>query len=376
MNAFPATKIARATPPATPSEYTCSVFDATTRPPLAELVNLMNRAFGNDYSEKCIVLFDEHYLNWLLSGDGWFGIGVRDASGRLVGCELAIPRDAFWNGHKLRAYYATLLSVDPQHRGRGLAQRIVNRLADEVFNRRGADVIVSTLDQGAAGQPTVAKSVQESGDLRLQLSAPLNLWACSSNLREVDRYEPLRGVARLALCPGIRQLVECSPSSRDRQLSPRAISLADGLATAPPTPGFGFAAAGSPARMYRTNACQGSGTLAYDDHGRGLVTVAWHMETVVKPGLPQTRVATIQFVSAGGAGERRVARVLRDVNRRLLDAGCISTAIFDTGMVSRRVLWSAGFRPTPRQFCIGVRGPKSRLERFGPLAGPYFVDML
>lgn len=353
-------------------DYTCATFDAANRPHTARLAELVARAWGHDYKDKAVMRFDAPYLDWLLQGERWFGIEVTDDAGRLVGCEVALERDIQWEGRRLRGYFATLLTVDPAHRGCGLAQRILRHLRDEALQLRGADVLVSCFDAGAAGKPTVEKMIAgANGAMALRLSSPLTLWACTADLREADRYEPLRGLARVALWPGVRSLLAFSPST-DSRLRVTPGSLAD--ASAPQS--FAFLPAGNLAEMYRSRDDDRAGTLRFEFGATETVTIAWHVSVLAKPGLPDQLMGTVQLVLPENVTASNLARALRHVNSLLIQQGCLGTTILDTGVVPRMVLWRAGFRPTPRRIHLAVRGPAETLDRSPDLRGPFSVDLL
>jgi GNAT superfamily N-acetyltransferase len=355
---------------------TCSVFDAANRPDTRALADLVARAWGHDYADKAVIRFDAPYLDWLLQGDRWFGVQVTDGEGRLVGCEVALEREICWEGRSLRGYFVTLLTVDPDHRGRGLAQRILGQLTEEALGRRGGDVLVSCFDAGAAGQPTVEKMVAGAkGAMGLRLSPALSLWACTADLREADRYEPLKGLARVALWPGVRSLLAFSP---DRGPAPEAkpARLEDAAAEMPSGTGFAFRPGEGLGEMYAAHDDGRAGTLRFEFGEREAVTVAWHVSVLAKPGLPDRLMGSVQFVRSENASARNLARALRHVNGLLLKQGCLGTTILDTSVVPRRVLWRAGFRPTPRRIRVAVRGPAATLEPFPALRGPFSVDLL
>jgi GNAT superfamily N-acetyltransferase len=354
--------------------YIYHKFDAASRPDWAALEQLVGRAWGRDYTEKAVICFNNHYLDWLLQDDRWFGIQVTDRHGRLVGCEVALERQVVWNGRRLRGYYVTLLSVDPDHRGRGIAQRILRHLTEVALDERQADVLVSSFDAGAAGRPTVQKSVARvQGEIDLRISSPISMWACTADLREVDQYEPMIGLSRIALWPGLHWLLGFSPRPDEPGLTAHAASLDD---VADPCSDFGFGLTGGPALMYRSRTDNRAGTLRFSFADRERVTISWHMVTLSKFGLPDRPLGMVQFVLPEAASGRNLVLALRHVNRFLLGQGCIATTILDTGMVSRGRLWQAGFRPTPRRIHFAVRGWSAKMAELGEFPRPLSVDLL
>jgi GNAT superfamily N-acetyltransferase len=351
---------------------TLTIFDATSRPSTAELADLVARAWGHDYRDKAVMRFDAPYLDWLLQGDNWFGIRVTDPAGRLIGCEVALEREIQWQGRRLRGYFVTLLTVDPAHRGRGLAQRILQRLGLEALNVRGADVLVSCFDAGAAGKPTVQKMIAGAkGAMTLRLSSPLTLWACTADLRQADRYEPLGGLARVALWPGVRSLLAFSPSS-----DPGLRATPGSLAEAYTPQGFAFLPDANLSEMYRSRDDRRAGMRRFLFGADEAVAIAWHVSVLTKPGLPDQLMGTIQLVLPENVTASNLARSLRYVNSLLIKQGCLGTTILDTGVVPRTVLWRAGFRPTPRRIHLAVRGPAATLDLCPDLRGPFSVDLL
>ncbi len=357
--------------------YTCALFDAAERPDRQALAELVARAWGHDYRDKAVIRFDGPYLDWLLQGDRWFGVSVSDRAGRLVGCEVALERKILWEGRPLRGYFVTLLTVDPDHRGRGLAQRILRHLTAEALERRRADVLVSCFDAGAAGKPTVEKMVQGAkGAMDLRLSPALSLWACTADLREADRYEPMQGLSRIALWPGVRSLLAFSPDTADGRLRAVPARLESSSSVYSRPTGFAFRPGSALSDLYGNHADGRSGTLRFEFGPREAVTVAWHVSVLTKPGLPDRLMGSVQLVLPENATAGNLARALRHVNGLLLRQGCLGTTILDTGMVPRMVLWRSGFRPTPRRIHLAVRGPAAVLEPFPALRGPFSVDLL
>lgn len=358
------------------NDYTYHVFDAQNRPSPDELLGLVSRAWGHDYSDKAIIWFDDHYLDWLLQGNRWFGIEVRTGDGQLAGCEVALERQVSWHGRSLKCHYVTLLSVDPAHRGRGLGQGILRLLAEEAHDRRGTDLIVSTFDAGAAGKPTVEKAVAWAGGrLDLRLSPAIPVWACVGDFREIDRYEPMHGLSRVALWPGIRSLLGFTPKD-DKGLVVRPASLNDVTAKDGSGFGFGFDLTAGPATMYGARPDGKSGTLQFDFGPGQRVTVSWHIATMRKPGLPDRSLGTVQFVQPEQVSASQLARALRYVNSMLLRQGCLATTILQNGIASGMTLWRAGFRPTPRKVHFAVRGRAEIVSQFGDFQAPFGVDLL
>jgi GNAT superfamily N-acetyltransferase len=357
--------------------YSYRLFDARSGPDLVGICALVGRAWSPDYGDRSVLRFDMDYLRWLLGGRRWFGIEVRDAADLLVGCEVALERRIIWARRALCGYYATLLMVAPDHRGRGIAQGILRHLTAEALDRRRADVIVSAFDAGSAGCPTVERSVAGArGDLSLRLSPPLKVWACSADLREVDRYEPLSGAMRAALWPGVRRLLEFEPRGADGRLAASPSTLDEAAAAIACHGGFGFELSGSPTAQYAHRDGGAAGTLRLEFGGAAAVYVAWHVAPIARPGLPDRPIGTIQFAIPDRATPRNQACALRHVNRLLLRQGCLATIILDAGMISRRVLWRSGFRPTPRRIRFAVRGRTRRLSVFPRFSGPFGLDLL
>ena len=357
--------------------YNFTLFNAATNPPMSQILDLVDRAWSHDYRGRAIIQFDEAYLDWLTAGNDWFGIAARDGDGNLVGMELALGRNLNWNGHLLKSFYVTLLTCDPDHRGRGIAQRILHHLTEQALEENQADLIVSSFDAGAAGRPTVEKSVSAGAyPLALALSKPMSMWACTRSLREVDAYEPLAGVSRAALWPGIRQLLEFSPGDNVIPADVRPTRPGRAAKDSSSSTGFGFVGSFDLDAMYDERHGGHSGTWQIDaGHGQ-TAAVAWHKSWIARSALPDRQVATLQLMQCDALSRCQQVRCLRQLNQTFLNDGCFAVTALQTGSVSSSVLWRAGFRPTPRRIHLAVRGRETTIRNAGQLRGPFSVDLL
>jgi|GEM_PF-6345252 len=362
--------------PVTELGYTYRLFDASSAPPIDELARVIEQAWSWDYRNKAILRFDHSYLLWLMKAESFFGVWVTTEAGEPAGCELALVRTLFSSGRYYRTCYVTLLSVAPPYRGRGIAQRILGYLSRAAFEIYRGELIVSAFDRGAAGEPTVRKSVaQDAGGSAIHVLPPLRLWGCAYDLLEMDRYERLSGAARIALLPPLRKLVE-APSRVGRRI---------GFSPGPKSPvrpsevesafAFGFVFDHAIASLYPEGLGGDSGTLSFDFPDGSHCFFSYHISTLMKEGLSDRKVGQIQLVFPGTASPLHLRRALRSVNRALSEAGCLGSMIMDTGALSKWVLLGAGYFPTDRTIHFSIRGPSRVLGALSAVKAPFFVDL-
>ena len=146
---------------------------------------------------------DVTYLRWLLGAPGSIALGIEDADGRWVGFELAVERNLVCAGRTLRACYATLLTVSPAHRRRGLGRWLLDGLHGAA-RARGADVVLATFEGAHAGLPTVRAAVERTPGWALRTLQTPATWS-----RRLDR-----GGARTAPLPRARVTDVDAPAAR------------------------------------------------------------------------------------------------------------------------------------------------------------------
>ena len=356
--------------------YIYSVFDSGCRPPLNELMTLTNEAWVADYAvaNRAIFKYDKEYLQWLMPEGHFFCTWARSADGEAAGCLVHVERDFFCQGRWFKAYYGTLLSVSPRHRGRGIGERLIHFALDWAFEARGAELEVGMFDLGQAGRPVHVKSLRSYGrGFDIVETGPITVWVTTANLAKGVRYEPLQGITRVAAWPGVSRLFEFHASSSDLAVTPVPPMPPDHnrLANAC-TMGFGWT--GSVPVMYAGNGPSG-GTFGFAFGANERCAIAHHVVTLIKRGEPDGKVGVIQFIDRGTATVASNVRAIRHVTARLLTAGCFAVLILDTGVLPRRALLCARYVPTPRKVSFDISGQRERLESLGSLSTPYFIDM-
>jgi len=332
--------------------------------PLAEMEAMVKEAWAHDYRDRAILKFDEEYLRWLMPKDQFFGVWVTNRQGRGIGCEIGLDRRLKVHGRHLQASYVTLLTVVPRHRGKGVAQKILSHLTRLAVEVRRADVLISVFDDNAAGMPTVDKFLGANSiyDWSIVKSSPFLVWAASPDLREVDRYEPLKGAARIALAPGIRQMLEFRPGSETREVTWQSGEIDSNLGGAV----VSFTQEQSLIPMYAGSRF-GSAGVARANEG----TVSYHVPEVMCPKLPDRKMCQIQRVDGPDP-----LGTLRAFNGEAFKRGSICTFLANTQGLPATLLLRAGFLPTDRRVRVAIRGPKALVETLGDLSGKWLVDVL
>jgi hypothetical protein len=355
--------------------YTYSIFEASP-PPLGELMTLAHAAWAADYgaANRGIFKLDEAHLRWMLPEGQSFCTWAAAPDGTPAGCVLHIERDFFCRGRWFKAYYGTLLSVPPQHRGRRIGERLMHYAFDWMFDVRRAEVEIGIFDLGQAGQPVITRSIRTypAGHDIIE-TTPLTMWATTASVARAIRYEPPEGLVRIAALPGIRRLFEFRASRRDLDVAGVPPSLPENarLATAY---AMGFGWTRSVPAMYAGEAPSG-GVVGFTFGDGERCAIAYHVMTMMRTGEPDARVGVIQFIDRDTASTANVVRALRHVTARLLADSCISVALLDTGVIPQSALFGARYFPTPRKLTPYVTARRELVDSIGTLSGPYFIDL-
>ncbi|MDD9932447.1 MAG: GNAT family N-acetyltransferase [Myxococcales bacterium] len=338
--------------------YSLYAFEGTTPPATEPMMAMMGAAWGHDYDERAIFRYDEPYLRWLLPKAGSVGVLVTDSQNQWVGCIIGVHRELRWHGKPLSVLYSTALSVHPAHRGKRLAMRMLALLHQLGRERCGAGVLAGILDSDASGEPTVAAVVAEQGWLLLE-SPPLTVWGCTADLLAMEAYEPLQGLARIALLPGLRSRAEFKTRRADRAVRLEAVSPQELEPAELPEAPLVTLNCGALSEMYGQAHPERSGTLRAPDYG---VSACYHVLTLCRPGAPDCLLGQVQLIYGGSARSGALLPVLRAVTARMLDLGCASVTLMDTGLVAGLSLIRAGYTPLPRSVRFILYGDTSELS--------------
>ncbi len=359
--------------------YTYRAFRAEDAPRMRDLVAVARGAWDEDYNavDKAYFLYDDAYIGWLLPDEGMaLGAWATAPDGAPAALVLGVARELYSRGRRFEACYGTMLSVLREHRGAGLGVGVM-QCSFDAMRARGIDLYIGTFDADQAGRPAITKAaVRYGADFRICESRPMTFWACMTDLGQIDRYEPFRGVERAALLPGLRGLLQFHPTARDLRAPARRVALAEVYREPPRDLSWAIGPGLSASRMY-SDPCDpaSAGTFVFDFGPRARCFVTYHVNTLARAGMPERRAGIVQLVHPGTAGRAEVVRALRYVNAWLLDAGCIFTMHLDGGSVPRSSLLAAGFIPTSREVCFTAMGRREAVEALQPLTPPYFSDV-
>jgi GNAT superfamily N-acetyltransferase len=345
------------------SAIRCEVVEGTAPALIAELCKLIRSSWDYDYPAQAINEFDEQTIHTLLERVGSFGITARDLTGRLVGCELAFPRTLRKGARTFKAYYVTLLTVDPTKRRTGIARRILEALTHEALNERGALLLCSVFDEGHAGLPTV----QASTALVLLTSPTFRFWGRTSDLRLADQYERLQGLTRLALLPGVRQLVQGRRSGPIRALlnEPATLAGCD----------FPLAFEVDTDLLATYTSSERAGALRISCGTGASCSVAYQLGRLRKPGLPTQRIGQIQYLVPHSASPGQIAQALRVTHQALINQGCLFTVIAETGALAATSLLLAGFVPLERRMRFALRAREAVIRELGSIPKRALFDV-
>lgn len=358
------------------SPLACTLRDDANPPPRDALIALGEDAWAGDYARtgRAVFKYTDDYLSWLSPPGHHFFAWATEPDGAPCGCLLHVDRDLFCKGRWYRAAYGSLLAVAQRARGQRLGERLMHQAFAHLFGSRGVELEVGFFDYGQAGRVAITKAVRSfHPDFDIVETPPMAIWAATPSLVAASRYEPLQGLARLVLTPGVRRLFEARPARApvvpvDDPAVPDREDLARRF-----TIGFGFG--GSVDAMYPSPARPSAGRRAYHVRRGRRCLLAYHVITLAKRGLPDGDVGVLQFVDAGDATASELVAALRSLQAELFAAGCFTVLALDTGVLSKAVLLRARFVPTPRRVCLEIAGRRADLDPFRSLPRPYFLDL-
>jgi GNAT superfamily N-acetyltransferase len=331
---------------------------------------MVERAWTLDYLDQPRLDFDEAVLRRLARSRWWVAVLAVSSDGSPVGFELALERTLRVGARSLRAYYASVFTVSAEHRRLGLGRWVLEGINRLVFEEHGADLILSTLQQGHAGSPVVQSTFDRIPDWGVVRFHQSPIWS-----RRLDR-DPLPA---LDSAPSFVQIemVGDSPESGLRARGAgehRAVpdrSEIDALIRGEFE--TSFALSESLSAQYLNRDHDASGLLLYD-LGRNGVYLGFNVVPIAINERRMRPIAQLQLVLAPDCSSAEIETAVHHLALRLAEQGCIAMTLLDTGMVPRGVLEKLGFRPTDAVIAFAVRGPRSTIEPFAGLRPPFFLD--
>ena len=336
----------------------------------AAFVPMADAAWKHDYTDQARLDFDEAVIRKMAAGSFWVAVLACTADGSPVGFELALERRLRVRGRSLHAFYASVFTVSVDHRRKGLGRWILEGINELVFERRGADVIVSSFHSGHAGSPAVQSTFDRIDDWGVVRFHTSPIWS-----RRLDK-EPLPPLDPVPVFASLQMVGELPEEGLRAVGDPSGVELPsptqiDGALLDQFEASFAFADSFAAQYLGRNPA---SGTLLYD-LGPGRSCLAGYNIMPMSINDHRLRpVGQLQFLLAGDCSVAEITRVVHHVALYLAERGCFALSMVDMGMVPETVLTSLGFEPSEDRITFAARGPRRTVGAFEGLRPPYFVD--
>ncbi len=333
-----------------------------------QLLEMIDVAWAHDYKGTVRLDFNDAVLAKMTAGDHWTAVLVRAPDGSPVGFEVALERELWVGTHKFRVYYVSILSVSAKHRRQGLGRLVLEGINQLVFEKLGADLIVSTFHQGYSGAPAVEKtfsSIEGWGVLHFHTSS---MWSLRMDKGALEAPVETLDYTDLEL-DGRQQLRE-GWSSREGTPAD-ANTLEDPVRSSCP---LGFHLSKSLAVQYLNPANPASGLRLYSFAGERSALAGWN---ILPMALDERRLAPIGqlqlfWTTQLEASER--ADVVRHLAGSLANRGCFAITGLDGLGVSEQEFKDLGFVATGDRIHFAARGPKEKLAALEGQPPPYFLD--
>jgi GNAT superfamily N-acetyltransferase len=145
------------------------------------IINLIDRAWKHDYGVDGFLRYDKEYFNWLTLSpefDPELAIGVYSKKGELVGFNAVVPATYKWRSKRLKGGISTYLSIDPRHRGKGLARELILETVKRSITNK-YDILLAYFDFKFIGKKVFESAIRESGIKSLEMKfMQKGDWSC------------------------------------------------------------------------------------------------------------------------------------------------------------------------------------------------------
>jgi GNAT superfamily N-acetyltransferase len=347
--------------------YAVSACEDLDIPELTEMIRL---AWQRDYADAPRPDFDESCLQAMMTGPYWIAVLIVDANDKPVAFEVAFERRIRCAGWAAKAYYASVLSVHPDHRRRGLGRALVSGINRLAIEQGEAALVFSTFHQGHAGSPTVQATFDDIPGWDVVRFHGSSMWRRRLGSRS-------RGGARIS--DDVPRALPVLLSEADDSLhltSDENAVLATRLDIEHRVQkrcAVAFELAADYRREYFEPNPRG-GSLWCDAGGVGVLVPysIWQIEArpdvMVTVGVIQGAVAMNGEPNSLGAHLEQVAAFFQDI-------GCVAVSAPDLGLPGERDLIDAGFECDDEdRIWFAVRGPADVVHRFSRIETPFFLD--
>ena len=296
-------------------------------------------------------------LEKLMLGSHWAGVLVQAPNGDPVGFELALERTLQVRDKNLRAFYVTALTVSAEHRGRGLGRLVLEGINQLVFDKCGADLILSTFHEGHSGSP----AVQSTFD-RIEGFCVHRFHQSPVYSRRLDK-DPL---------PQLEQPPRAKPLNDPTQAETIEVHLREHFEVS-------FALEASLASQYLQARNISSGFWRYDlpaDKGdsEAPLLIGWNLLPMAYNERDLPPIGQLQFLFAPDRSAATIERALHDAATRLHKKGCFAVSVLDMGTAPISVLERLGFAATETLVTFAARGPIETIDTLEGVSPPFFYD--
>ena len=353
--------------------FTMYAVDRLSDIDLSQLAVLSSVSWSLDYRGKTRMLYDAAYYSWLLGGNDWFGLMIRDGAGEPVACVFSLCRTLYCGGDAFKAVYSTGLTVAPHCRALGLGRWAVDVQRRTIFEERHNDLSLAMFQSGHGGLPVVSSSYRGDSQHKQTCFHSGAIWG----KRLVSSPQPKAGVARAVKAAGLRlhfDATSASLSTSDNDV--RAPSLQDLAHMARGSASLAFAPEASMARMYLGGDGQRSATLWFELGGGAQCAIAYSTVALAIDSVEIGKIAQLQTVLARHCTRAQLASALREACAIVRARGCVAASIVDQGYVPRGVLEDEGFAKSADELVFAFRGSPALLERVEQAAPPFMLDVL
>jgi len=334
------------------------------------LVALMDDAWQADYRNQVRLVFDEAFLRWLMVEPVWVGVLLCTPDGQPVGFEMALERTLYCQQHTFRAYYASLFTVSPHYRRRGLGRWLLEHLNHLVFAERQADLIFATFHAGHAGSPTVQYTYDRIPDWGVQYFHTSPIWG--QRFKDIPPlHAPLQGT-RIVMHPDTATL---TPVLDHAVLPPPALPL---VTTLNDTLRTQYQAAFGLGESFRTQYLAPdvayAGTFWYEFGHSAYCAISFHLTPIAIHTRALGLLGQIQTVHALQSTPLQLQQALQHLCLFFQQHQCYGATILDQGVIPHEALHRLHFHPTEDTLLFAVRGPGAAIAPFAAVLPPYYLD--
>ena len=346
---------------------------------LASLLPMLDEAWEHDYRDEERMAWTEPVLRKLMRARSWVAVLACSPEGAPVGFEVALERTLRVGDRSLAAFYATVFSVAPGHRRRGLGSWVLQGINRQAFEERAAELIISTFHHGHAGSPTVQSTFDRIDDWGVCRFHESPVYGCrlDGELPAVPGGKPEACFLELEERAGGAMLVRpVGEGAREPVIALETVDrmIRDGYPTS-------FAFEGNLRHQYLNADHSASGTLLVDLGGGvsglgrgGAALVCFNISPMKYNEISRMPIGQVQLVLAPGCSHQQHARVGRFMAHFLRDRGCFAMSTVDMGMIPSVALEESGYVELPVHVTFAVRGPRANVSLFESIEPPFFVD--